>query len=279
MNDASRTPPRTLILPPKGLPRLELLELWRSRELLLFLVVRDIMVKYKQAFLGIAWAVLQPLVMMAVFTLFFGILLKVDSTRMPYPLFAFAGLLPWTYFSSALATSSTSLVANRLLITKVFFPRMMLPASSVLAALVDLALSMVVLLALMLYFGVMPSPRLILLLPFIALAMTCALGCSLWLSAINVKYRDVQYAIPALIQIWFFLSPVFYSSQAVPEAFRPVYGLNPMVAVIEGFRWAITDQPFPEPLMMTGSILICLVVLVTGSFYFKRAEREIADMV
>jgi lipopolysaccharide transport system permease protein len=254
-------------------------ELWTSRELIGFLVMRDVLVKYKQAFLGIAWVVLQPLVMMAVFTVFFGVLIRIESPGMPYPLFAFTGLLPWTYFSSSVINGSTSLVANRLLISRVYFPRMALPTSSVLAALVDLVPSLVVLGGLMVAFDVMPTWRVLALLPLTILATCCAMGCSFWLSAINVRYRDVQYTIPVVIQIWFFVTPVIYPSSAVPAAYRPLFGANPMVAVVEGYRWALTSQPFPDLTMMVISCIISLLLLITGALYFQRAERLFADVV
>ena len=270
----------TVIRPASGWSPINFKELWSFRELLGFLVVRDIKVKYKQTFFGIAWAVLQPFVQMIVFTLFFGRLAKIDTEGIPYPVFSFTALLPWAYFSTALSFSSTSLVSNQHLVSKIYFPRLLLPASASVAALVDLAISMVLLIFIMARYSMFPTLQAFWVIPFIILAFVTALGCGMWLSAINVKYRDVQYTIPFMVQVWLFLTPVVYPASLVPEKFRILYGLNPMVAVIEGFRWAtIPGKELPGATMMTVSIFVGIAIFITGAYYFKRMEKEFADVV
>lgn len=269
----------TVIKPASGWSPINFQELWVFREILLFLVVRDIKVKYKQTYLGIAWAILQPIANMIVFTLFFGKLAKIPSDGLPYPVFTFTALLPWTYFQTAVNFSSTSLVANQQLISKIYFPRLLLPASSTVAALVDLFISSLFLFVLMGYYGLYPTIHIVWVPLFILLALIAALGVGLWLSSINVKYRDVQYTIPFLVQLWLFLTPVVYPASMIPEKYKVLYGLNPMVAVIEGFRWAIVDKPFPQTSMMICSICVSLILLISGAYYFKRTERYFADVV
>ena len=276
----SSTQPTTVISPAKSWVPLNLRELWQYRELLGFLVARDIKVKYKQTFLGIAWAVLQPFAYTLVFTLFFGRLAQVPSEGQPYALFSFTAMVLWTYFQTALNFSSTSLVTNAHLVSKIYFPRLLLPASASMAGLIDLLVSMVFLVPILIYYDVALTSRMFLAVPFILLALITALGVGMWLSAINIKYRDVQYTIPFLTQLWLFVSPVVYPSSMVPEKWRMLYGLNPMVAVIEGFKWAILpDMPFPSPDMMKISILISVAIFIGGMFYFRRLEKEFADVV
>ena len=277
----SRTPEhRIVIKPAKGWLAIDLGELWSFRELLVFLVIRDIKVKYKQTFLGIAWAILQPLAYTIVFSLFFGRLAKIPSEGQPYGLFSFTALLLWTYFQTALSFSSTSLVTNQQLVSKIYFPRLLLPASASIAALVDLLVSLGFFVLVLLYYDIAPTTRMFWAVPFVFLALTTALGVGMWLSAINVKYRDVQYTVPFLIQLWLFVSPVVYPSSMVPEGLRILYGLNPMVAVLEGFKWAILPgMPFPSIPMMVISILIIVAVFVGGAFYFRKMENEFADVV
>jgi len=269
----------TVIQPRHGLAGIDFGELWRYRELLGFFVARDIKVKYKQTYIGVAWAVLQPLITMIVFTLFFGRLAKMPSEGLPYPVFSFIGLLPWTYFATALQFSSTSLVANSQMVKKIYFPRALLPASSAVAALLDLAIAMVFLVVLLAWYGMVPSGRIVWLPFFILLAFITALGCGLWLAAINVKYRDVQFTMPFLIQIWLFVTPVVYPSSIVPANLRFILGLNPMAAVVEGFRWALANSPFPPAGMMAASVAVSLLALVGGAVYFHTMEKEFADVV
>ena len=221
-----------VIRPTRGLAALKLRDVWAYRELLYFLVWRDVKVRYKQTLLGVLWVILQPVVSMAIFTVLFGVLLKVPSGDVPYPIFAFAGLLPWNYFSQALSRSSTSVVNSAHLITKIYFPRLVIPLSGVLSSLVDFAIAFGVLVVLMVVYGIVPTTRLAVLPPLILLAMATALGFGLWLSALNVKYRDVNYLLPFLIQIWMYLTPVVYGSGLIPERFRFLLSLNPMTAVV-----------------------------------------------
>jgi lipopolysaccharide transport system permease protein len=274
-----RTPRFVRIQQSSGWRALDLRELWRYRELTWTLAMRDISVRYTQTALGVAWALLQPLVAMAVFTLFFGLLIKVPTDGLPYPLLAFTGLLPWTYFANSVTSASGSLVNNANLISKVYFPRLVIPTASVLAGLPDLAIGVLVLLVLLLFFGVAPSWGLLLIPVFVALALLTAVSVGIWLSALDVRYRDVRYAIPFLIQIWLFATPVVYPVSVVPEAYRTLYGLNPMVGVVEGFRWAILAQTLP-PLGLVGvSALATVLLFVSGLFYFRRVERTFADVI
>jgi lipopolysaccharide transport system permease protein len=236
----SESLPTFYIEPPKGWASIGLRELWDYRELLYFLTWRDVKVRYKQTALGAAWAIIQPLFMMLVFSLFFGRLAKIPSDGIPYPIFTFCALLPWQLFAHALTESSNSLVANERLITKVYFPRLVVPIAAVLGGLVDFAVAFGILLVMMLYYGIVPTWAIVTLPGFILLAVMTALGVGLWLSALNVKYRDVRYTINFLIQFWLFATPVAYPSSLVPEKWRALYGLNPMAGVVEGFRWALS---------------------------------------
>jgi len=271
----------TVYEPRRGWASLNLRELWSYRELLYFLTWRDVLVRYKQAVLGVAWAVLQPFLTMIVFTVVFNRALGVKSPDpdLPYEVFSFAGLLPWQFFAGALSRSGVSLVGNANLITKVYFPRLVIPISAVLAGLVDFVISFVVLLILMAAYGIFPGWEIVLLPLFLLLAIITALGVSLWLSALNVLYRDVQHIIPFLVQLWMFVSPVIYSIDAIPGgALRVIYSLNPMTGVIGGFRWALLGQAFPGAYLWISTGVV-VVLFVGGLFYFKRMERVFADVV
>jgi lipopolysaccharide transport system permease protein len=258
---------------------LRLGELWAYRELLYFLVWRDIKVRYKQTALGAAWAIIQPLLTMVVFTLFFGTLAQVPSDGIPYPLFSFAGLVPWTLFAYSLTESSGSLVSNQNLITKVYFPRLIIPLASVLSGLVDFAISFGVLLLLMLYYGVVPTVFVWTVPLFVLFAIVAALSVGIWLSALNVEFRDVRYTIPFLTQLWMFVTPLAYASSLVPARWRIVYGLNPMAGVVEGFRWALLGRTAAPGPLLGASVSVVVLLLVGGIYYFRRMERTFADVV
>jgi len=275
--------PTIVIQPSRGWSALQLRAVWEYRELLYFLVWRDVKVRYKQTALGVAWIILQPVISTVVFSLLFGGLLKVPSGDAPYPVFSLAALLPWTYFSTSLTRSSTSLVGSAHLITKVYFPRLIIPISGVLSGLVDFAISFLVLIGLMVYYGLAPTPLVLLLPAFLLLAILTALGFGLWLSALNVRYRDVNYLVPFLVQIWMYATPVIYATTFIPERFRFLLTLNPMTGVVEGFRWALlgnrlADAQPPGPLFAV-SVAISFLVLVTGLIFFRRTERTFADII
>jgi len=271
--------PEIVIEPQLGWVSLKLNELWQYRELLFFLTMRDVKVRYTQTVLGVAWTVIQPLTSMVIFSVIFGQLAKLPSEGIPYPIFSYAALLPWQLFSGTLTRAGNSLVANANLLTKVYFPRLIIPLSAITAGLVDFAISFLVLLGLMLYYAMVPNWA-ILLLPFLVLfAFLTALGVGLWLSALNVQYRDVQHMIPFLVQIWMFASPVAYSAGLIPKGpWRIVYGLNPMVGVIQGFRWVLLSGKPPDGLIFV-SVIMVVMLLVTGLFYFRRMEKTFADIV
>ena len=266
------------IRPPRGWILINLGELWEYRELIYFLTWRDIKIRYKQTVLGFAWAILQPFLMMVVFSLFFGNLLNVSSNGIPYPLFSYAALLPWTLFAQGITRASESLVGNVNMVQKVYFPRLILPLSSILAPMVDFAIAFFILIGMMFYYGYPPTMKIFWLLPFIMLALLTACGFGLWLSALNVKYRDIRYAVPFIIQLWLFASPVVYSSSVIPARFQAIYGLNPMVGVIEGFRWALLGSKPPE-LSVTVSAVVVVVILISGLFYFRFNEKTFADEI
>jgi len=269
-----------LIEPSRGWTSLRLGELWEYRELLYFLAWRDIKIRYKQTALGLAWAVLQPLLTMLIFALFFGRLAKMPSDNVPYPLFAFAALVPWTFFANGLTQSSNSLVGSANLIKKVYFPRLVVPISVVLGGLPDFALSFVVLLGMMLYYGIYPQLAILVWLPLLLLLTTVtALGCGLWLSALNVKYRDVRYIVGFLTQIWMFATPVVYPASLLSGRWRLVYSLNPMVGVVEGFRWALLRTDTAPGMSVVISATTATLILVSGTFYFRRMEKTFADIV
>jgi lipopolysaccharide transport system permease protein len=273
--------PVTVIEPSRGWVALRLRELWAYRELLYFLIWRDVKVRYKQTVLGASWAIIQPVLTMAVFSLFFGKLDALHPGDVPYPLFSFAALVPWTFFANGLTQSSNSLVGSANLIKKVYCPRLVVPISAVLSGFVDFALAFVVLLGMMAYLGYWPTLNLLWLPAFLLLALVTSLGAGLWLSALNVEFRDVRYVVPFLVQIWLFASPIIYSSATVPQPWRAVYGLNPMAGVIEGFRWALLGPGAgAAPSLMTAiSALAALALLVSGAFYFRRMEKHFADVV
>lgn len=268
----------TTVIEPSGKMALRPREMWDYRELLFFLTWRDIKVRYKQTALGAAWAVLQPLATMAVFSIFFGRLAKIPSDGFPYPIWAYAGLLPWQLFSYALTESANSLVGSQALITKVYFPRLVIPISAALAGLVDFAIAFCLLLVFFMYYGIVPTWAIVTLPLFLLLAIATALGVGLWLSALNVNYRDVRYTIPFLTQFWLFITPIAYPSSLIPERWRALYGLNPMAGVVEGFRWALLGTAPPGP-MLAVSTLVVVCLLVGGLFYFRRMERTFADIV
>jgi lipopolysaccharide transport system permease protein len=267
------------IKPTKGWGSLNLRELWLYRELIYFLTWRDLKVRYKQTVLGAGWAILQPVLSMIVFSIFFGSLLNVPSEGVPYPIFSYAALLPWGVFAKALNDTGRSLVSNRAMLTKIYFPRMVIPLASVFSSLADFLIAFIVMLGLMLYYRIAPTSNIWTLPLFLLLAVITALGVGLWLSAMNVLYRDIGYMIPYITQLWFYLTPIVYSSSEVPEEWRFFYALNPMVGVVEGFRWALlgtADAPDP---MIAVSATISLVIFISGMFYFRRMERTFADMV
>jgi lipopolysaccharide transport system permease protein len=271
--------PHTRIEPSKGWISLGLKDLWQYRELLFFLTWRDIKVRYKQTALGAAWAIIQPLLTMMVFTLFFGRLAKVPSDGIPYPLFSYTALLPWQLFAYALTESSNSVVANERLITKVYFPRLVVPLASILAGLVDFVIAFTLVIGMMVWYGVKPTWAVLTLPFFVILAMATAFGVGLWLSALNVQYRDVRYTLNFIVQFWLFASPVAYSSTLVPARWRPFYGLNPMAGVIEGFRWALLGKTQAPGAMLLVSMVVVALVLVGGLYYYRRMERTFADVV
>jgi lipopolysaccharide transport system permease protein len=266
------------IQPSSGWASLRLGELWEYRELLYFLVWRDIKVRYKQTLLGAGWAVLQPVATMIVFSLFFGRLAQMSSDGIPYSLFALSALVPWTFFANGLTQASTSIVTNQHLVTKVYVPRLAIPIATVLAGLLDLAIAGLVLAAVMLHQGRVPGVSALWVLPLSLLAVAAALGAGLWLAALNVRYRDVKYVVPFLAQIWLFVTPVAYPTSLVPERWRTLYALNPMVGVIEGYRWALFGGAAPTSVLLS-SIAGALLMLVTGAMFFRRVERSFADIV
>jgi lipopolysaccharide transport system permease protein len=283
MTTAQMETPTIVIEPSRGWAALGLRDVWAYRELLFFLVWRDLKVRYKQTVLGVVWVVLQPFFSMVVFSLLFGGLLKVPSGEVPYPIFAYAALLPWNYFASSFNRSSSSVVNSAHLITKVYFPRLIIPISGVLSGLVDFAVAFVVLAGLMVYYGIRPTPAVLLLPAFMLLAMLTALGFGLWLSALNVRFRDVQYLIPYLVQVGMYLTPVIYGSTLIPKRYRFLLGLNPMTGVVEGFRWALLGNHLadaqPPGELFPISIGIALLILVSGAIFFRRTERTFADVI
>ncbi len=267
------------IEPIEGWATLKLKELWDYRELLYFLVWRDVKVRYKQAALGAAWAILQPLLTMLIFSVIFGMFAKVPSDGTPYPLFAFVALVPWNFFATSLGQSSNSVVGSANLITKVYFPRLAIPLASVLAGLVDFALSFIVLLGMMVYYHHAPTIHVLWLPLFILLGLAAAVGMGFWLSAMNVKYRDVRYVVPFLVQFWMYASPIIYPSSMIPARYRTLYALNPIVGVVDGFRWALLGTKTAPGPMLAVSSAATVLFLVGGALYFRRMEAEFADIV
>lgn len=272
--------PVTVIRPSGGWSLIHLGDLWRYRELVYFMTWRDIKVRYKQTLLGAAWAILRPFLTMVVFSIFFGELAGVPSDGVPYPIFTFAALLPWELFAHALSVGSRSLVQNSNMITKVYFPRLILPLASVLAGVVDFFFAFLVLVGMMIYYGIAPTPAVWTLPLYLLLTVVTAMGVSLWLSAMNVLYRDVGYVTPFLTQFWLFITPIAYGASLVPEQWRFLYAINPMVGVVNGFRWTLLGLESAAPnQMLLISIGVSLLVLISGLFYFRRMERQFADMV
>lgn len=279
-SDGESRPVETIrIEPSRGWVSLRLRELWEYRELLYFLTWRDIKVRYKQTVLGAAWAIIQPFTTMVVFSLFFGKLAKIPSDGLPYPIFAYAALVPWTFFSNGLIKSSNSLVGSSSLIKKIYFPRLVVPIASVLSGVIDFALAFLVLLGLMVFFGIFPTMNVVWLPLLLLLAFATSLGIGLWLSALNVQFRDVRFMIPFLSQFWLFATPIAYPSSMLDQPWRTLYGINPMVGVVEGFRWALlgTDTA-PGPIIAVSSV-VAIALLVGGAFYFRRMEKTFADVV
>ena len=272
-------PPHSSIEARSGWVSVNLRDLWQYRELLFFLAWRDIKVRYKQTALGAAWAVIQPVFTMLLFTLFFGRLAKVPSDGIPYPLFSYAALLPWQLFAYALTESSNSVVTNERLITKVYFPRLIVPLASILAGLVDFAIAFVLVVGMMVWYRAVPTWAILTLPLFVLFTIVTALAVGLWLSALNVQYRDVRYTLTFIVQFWLIASPVAYSATLVPARWRPFYGLNPMAGVIEGFRWALLGKTPAPGAMLWVSVAVVLVVLVGGLYYYRRMEKTFADVV
>jgi lipopolysaccharide transport system permease protein len=267
------------ITPPSRWWAIPLGELWAYRELLYFFVWRDIKIRYKQTAIGAAWAVLQPFLTMLIFSLFFGRLAHIPSDGIPYPIFFYSALLPWMYFAAALQNGTNTIVENQRLITKVYFPRLMLPLSAVLSGLVDFGISFLMFFAMMVYYGIRPGAAMLWLPIFLLLTILTAFGVGLWLSALNAIYRDVRYVLPFLVQFWMFASPVVYASSLVPVRWRWLYGMNPMAGVIEGFRWSLTGHGEPPGRMFVVSALVVNVVLISGFGFFQKMETTVADVV
>ena len=271
--------PTVLVEPSGSWVPLKLGELWVYRELLYFLIWRDVKVRYKQTLLGAAWAILQPVLTMVVFSIFFGRLARMPSDGIPYPIFSYAALVPWTLFTYGLNQGSNSLVGSANLLKKVYFPRLCMPLAAVLSGIVDFLLAFAMLVIMMFYYGVPPSLRILWLPLFVLLTLVTALAVALWLSALNVHYRDVRFIVPFLLQIWLFATPIAYPSSLLAEPWRTVYGLNPMVGVVEGFRWALLDVTTAPGPLVGVSTLVTLGLLVSGAYYFRRMEKTFADIV
>ena len=278
---AAVEPAPIIVRPSLGWAPLNLDDLWEYRELLYFLVWRDIKLRYKQTVLGIAWVVLQPFLITIVFSVFFGWLARIpsDATGMPYPVFAFCGFLPWQFFAYALTNASNSLVANERLITKVYFPRLVIPLSACLSGLIDFMIAFIILVGLIVYYGIVPTMALWAFPGFFIMAVACGMGVSLWLSALNVQYRDVRHTIPFITQLWFFLSPVVYPTSLIPERWLWLYGLNPMAGVIKGFRWALLGRTDALGSWIVVSAVVTLALWIGGLYYFRRMEKNFADVV
>ena len=258
---------------------LNLGDLWEYRELLYSLTWRDIKVRYKQTVLGAAWAIIQPFCTMVVFSLFFGKLARIPSDGLPYPIFSFAALVPWTLFANGLTVSTSSLVASANLLRKIYFPRLIIPVASVLSGVVDFFLSFTMLLGMMLFFEIVPTRNVVWLPLLLLLALVTSLGVGLWLSALNVRYRDIRHTVPFIVQLWLFATPIAYPSSLLDEPWRTLYGINPMVGVVEGFRWALLGtETAPGPMMILSSVA-ALGLLIGGAFYFRRLEKSFADLV
>ena len=270
---------RTVIEPPGRWPTLSMADLWQYRDLLSLLVWREIIAKYRQSVVGIGWVLIKPLTSMVIFTLIFGRVAKLPSDGIPYPIFTFAALLPWMYFSQSLGSASNSIVGGGGILTKVYFPRLILPLTGVIAGLVDFGVQLVVLMGMMAWYRVVPTWGVLLVPVFVLLAAATALSVGLWLTALNVKYRDVGHAVPFFTQAWMWLTPIVYSSSMIPERWRPIYGLNPMVGVIEGFRWAMLGKAAPDWTMMAVSLTVVTLILLSGLYFFRKMETTFADII
>lgn len=271
--------PHLRIEPSQGWVSLRLNELWEYRELLYFLTWRDIKVRYKQTALGALWAIIQPFMTMVVFSLFFGKLAQIPSNGIPYPIFAYAALVPWTFFANGLGQSANSLVGNANLIKKVYFPRLVVPIATVMSGVIDFALAFVVLLGMMLYYGIVPTLNIVWLPLFLLLALVTSLGVGLWFCALNVQFRDVRYVIPFVTQFWMFATPIAYPSSLLSPQWQTVYGLNPMVGVVEGFRWALLGAKNTQMATLAVSSAASILILISGAYYFRRMEKDFADVV
>lgn len=274
-----KTKRRTVISPSKGWLSLNLKEVWEYRELLGILAWRDVSVRYKQSIVGVGWAIIQPLMTMIIFTIIFGMFAKLPSDGLPYPIFSYCALLPWTYFARSLGDSSDSLVGSSHLITKVYFPRLILPISKVFSGLIDFAIAFAILLGMMAWYRIAPTKGLLALPLFIGIAMLAALGVGTWFTALNVRYRDVKFVVPFLVQFWMYASPVAYSTSIIPEKWQWIYGLNPMVGVIEGFRWAMLGKAAPSITLLLIPSLIIFAILISGLYYFRKMEKTFADII
>ena len=287
MKDISVSSPITQVLPeahiviepPKSWVALDLKELWSYRELLYFLAWRDIKLRYKQTALGAAWAILQPLLTMVVFSVIFGQLANLPSDGIPYPVFTYTALLPWQLFAFALANSSNSLISSQNLISKVYFPRLIIPLASSLAGVIDFAIAFFVLLGMMAYYRIVPTLAILSLPLFLLLALLSALAVGIWLSALSVEYRDVRYIVPFLTQFWMYATPIAYASSLIPEKWRALYGLNPMTGVVEGFRWVLLGMNMQNGSMVGVSAVVALVMFIGGLYYFRRMENNFADVI
>ncbi len=274
-----KTLPKIVIVPSKGWMPVKFSELVEYRDLFYFFTWRDLKVRYKQTILGIFWAILQPLITMVIFSLFFGRLANVPSDGLPYPIFSYTALVPWTFFANGVTQASNSLVQNANMIKKIYFPRLIMPVSAVLGGLLDFALAFLVLLGMMVFYRIYPTANVIWLPVFLLLAIITTIGVSMWLSALNVLFRDIRYIVPFLMQVWLFLTPIAYPSSLIPEKLQPLYGLNPMAGVVEGFRWALlgTDS-FPGPMLLV-SFMVAVFFLISGVYYFRRMEKSFADII
>ncbi|MFQ3535486.1 MAG: ABC transporter permease [Aggregatilineales bacterium] len=276
----SRELPELILEPSRGWQKLNLGELWAYRELLYFLIWRDVKVRYKQTLIGAAWAIIQPFMTMIVFSLFFGQLAGIPSDGVPYPIFSYAALVPWAFFANGLTNVSNSLVSSGNLIKKVYFPRLVIPLAGVLSGMVDFALAFAVLIVMMLLYGILPTAAVLALPLFVLLGLGTSLAVGLWLSAMNVQFRDVRYVLPFLVQFWLFATPIAYPSSLIENPLvRALYGINPMASVVEGFRWALLGSPMPPLPMLIASTVTALIALVGGLFYFRRMEKFFADIV
>ncbi len=271
-------PPMLRITPPSRWWVVPVSELWQARELIYFFVWRDVKVRYKQTAIGAAWAVLQPLLAMLVFTLFFGKLAHIPSEGLPYQVFVYAGLLPWMYFAASLQNATNTIVDNQRILTKVYFPRLVLPLSAVISGLVDFAISFSIFAVMMVYYHIWPTMQILWLPAFLLLAVLTALGVGLWLSALNAIYRDVRYVLPFLVQLWLFASPVIYPPSLMSDRWRWIFGLNPMAGVIEGFRWSLAGRGDPPGRLILVSSGIVIVILLSGLAYFQKTETVMADV-